>query len=124
MMLFSVFATLALWKINPRKWLNYYFAACAASGGKVPAKERIFLAMELGGRLPSRTTKFDQQRVLPRHFLTHFAVLPSTRCPPVDYREQTNATHGSRCCADPTTPSANVYLFRILSYVSHKLYDV
>ena len=80
MMLFSLFATLALWKINPRKWLNYYFAACAASGGKAPAKERIFLALELGGRSPSRTTKFDQQRVLPRHFLTHFTATASTRC--------------------------------------------
>ncbi len=30
MMLFSLFATLALWKINPRKWLNCYFDACAA----------------------------------------------------------------------------------------------
>ncbi len=29
MMLFSLFATLALWKINPRNWLTCYFAACA-----------------------------------------------------------------------------------------------
>ena len=65
MMLFSVFATLALWRINPRKWLNYYFAACAANGEKAPAKHRIFLAVELGGRSPRKTTKFDRQRSYP-----------------------------------------------------------
>jgi len=47
MMLFSLFATLALWKINPRKWLNYYFAACAASGGKAPANSASFLPWNL-----------------------------------------------------------------------------
>jgi transposase len=36
MMLFSIFATLALWKINPRRWLNWYFEACAGSGGRPP----------------------------------------------------------------------------------------
>jgi hypothetical protein len=36
MMLFSIFATLALWKINPRRWLNWYFDACAGSGGRTP----------------------------------------------------------------------------------------
>ena len=47
MMLFSLFATLALWKINPRKWLNCYFAACAASGGKAPANPTSFLPWNL-----------------------------------------------------------------------------
>ena len=47
MMLFSLFATLALWKINPRKWLNYYFAACAASGGKAPPNPASFLPWNL-----------------------------------------------------------------------------
>ena len=47
MMLFSLFATLALWKINPRKWLNGYFAACAASGGKAPANPASFLPWNL-----------------------------------------------------------------------------
>jgi transposase len=47
MMLFSLFATLALWKINPRKWLNFYFAACAASGGKAPANPASFLPWNL-----------------------------------------------------------------------------
>jgi transposase len=43
MMLFSLFATLALWQINPRKWLNYYFDACAASDGEVPNDPASFL---------------------------------------------------------------------------------
>ncbi len=47
MMLFSIFATLALWKINPRKWLNCYFDACAASGGKAPANPTSFLPWNL-----------------------------------------------------------------------------
>ena len=47
MMLFSLFATLALWKINPHKWLNCYFAACAASGGKAPANPASFLPWNL-----------------------------------------------------------------------------
>ena len=36
MMLVSIFATLVLWKINPRVWLRWYFEACAASGGQAP----------------------------------------------------------------------------------------
>ena len=30
---FSIFATLALWKLNPRNWLTWYFEHCAAAGG-------------------------------------------------------------------------------------------
>ena len=47
MMLFSIFATLALWKINPRKWLTWYFTACAASEGKVPNDPASFLPWNL-----------------------------------------------------------------------------
>jgi len=49
MMLFSLFATLTLWKINPRTWLSWYFDACAASGGKAPANPASFSAIP-GGR--------------------------------------------------------------------------
>src|SRR3954447_7086083 len=31
--MFSIFATLSLWKLNPRKWLTWYFEHCAAAGG-------------------------------------------------------------------------------------------
>ena len=43
MMLFSLFATLALWKINPQTWLSWYFEACAANGGTAPEHAEDFL---------------------------------------------------------------------------------
>ncbi len=45
--MFSIFATLAVWKINPRKWLRWYLDACAASGGKAPADPASFLPWNL-----------------------------------------------------------------------------
>ena len=42
MMMFSIFATLILWKINPRMWLNWYFAACAAKGGQAADNPESF----------------------------------------------------------------------------------
>jgi transposase len=47
MMLFSLFATLTLWKINPRKWLAWYFDACAANGGQAPENPAGFLPWNL-----------------------------------------------------------------------------
>jgi transposase len=46
-MMFSIFATLALWKINPHKWLSWYFEACAESGGKIPDNPASFLPWNL-----------------------------------------------------------------------------
>lgn len=46
-MMFSIFATLALWKINPRKWLRWYLDACAANGGKAPDDPASFLPWNL-----------------------------------------------------------------------------
>ena len=34
--LFSIFQTLLLWNINPRKWLSGYLLACAENGGQAP----------------------------------------------------------------------------------------
>jgi transposase len=45
--LFSIFATLSLWKLNPRKWLTWYFEQCAAAGGKVPENIQPFLPWNL-----------------------------------------------------------------------------
>jgi len=36
MMLFSIFATLPKWNINPRTWLRWYLDACAMAGGQAP----------------------------------------------------------------------------------------
>jgi transposase len=43
MMLFSVFATLSKWTINPRRWLRWYLDACALDGGQTPSDIRPFL---------------------------------------------------------------------------------
>jgi len=44
---FSILATLALWKLNPRKWLTWYFEHCAAAGGRVPTDIQPFLPWNL-----------------------------------------------------------------------------
>ena len=44
---FSIFATLSMGKLNPRKWLTWYFEQCAAAGGKVPADIQPFLPWNL-----------------------------------------------------------------------------
>jgi len=47
MMLFSVFATLRMWKINPRTWLRLFLDACAAAGGKAPGDIQRFLPWQM-----------------------------------------------------------------------------
>jgi len=41
--LFSIFQTLKLWKINPRKWLTQYLHACAENRSQVPPDLTCFL---------------------------------------------------------------------------------
>ncbi len=45
--LFSLFATLQLWAINPRKWLTAYLHACAQAGGQAPADAARWLPWNL-----------------------------------------------------------------------------
>jgi transposase len=45
--MFSIFATLSLWGLNPRRWLTWYFERCAAAGGKVPQDIQPFLPWNL-----------------------------------------------------------------------------
>jgi transposase len=56
MMLFSIFATLALWKINPRRWLNLYFEECAQAGSNAPPNVADFLPWNLS---PTRLSEFQ-----------------------------------------------------------------
>ena len=42
-MLFSLFQTLCLWDLNPRRWLTAYLNACAEAGGRVPGSVECFL---------------------------------------------------------------------------------
>jgi transposase len=41
--LFSIFQTLKLWNVNPRKWLTRYLQACADNRGQVPDDLTCFL---------------------------------------------------------------------------------
>jgi len=45
--LFSILATLSMWKLNPRRWLTWYFERCAEAGGKVPEDIQPFLPWNL-----------------------------------------------------------------------------
>jgi transposase len=45
--MFSLLATLAHWKLNPRRWLTWYLESCAAAGGKAPADIEPFLPWNL-----------------------------------------------------------------------------
>jgi transposase len=45
--LFSIFATLSLGKLNPLRWLTWYFEHCAAAGGQVPTEIQPFLPWNL-----------------------------------------------------------------------------
>ncbi len=46
-MMFSILATLPYWKLNPRRWLMWYFESCAAAGGKAPEDIQPFLPWNL-----------------------------------------------------------------------------
>ena len=46
-MMFSIFATLVIWKINPKAWLTWYFNACAANAGQAPTNPETFLPWNL-----------------------------------------------------------------------------
>ncbi len=56
MMLFSIFVTLALWKINPRHWLSVYFEACSQAGSKAPDDVADFLPWNLS---PTRLSELQ-----------------------------------------------------------------
>ena len=45
--MFSLLATLAHWKLNPRRWLTWYLESCAAAGGKAPENIQPFLPWNL-----------------------------------------------------------------------------
>lgn len=45
--MFSLSATLAHWKLNPRRWLTWYLESCAAAGGKAPEDIQPFLPWNL-----------------------------------------------------------------------------
>jgi transposase len=59
--LFSILATLSMWKRNPRKWLTWYLERCAEAGGKVPEDIQPFLPWNLEA---AQTTEQGEPDVL------------------------------------------------------------
>ena len=59
--MFSLLATLAHWKLNPRRWLAWYLESCAVAGGRAPEDIQPFLPWNLSAdrrvALAMRTTK-------------------------------------------------------------------
>ena len=60
--MFSLLATLAHWKINPRLWLTWYLENCAAAGGKAPEDIQQFLPWNLS---PERRVALAEQATSP-----------------------------------------------------------
>ena len=60
MRLFSIFATLKLWNINPRRWLMLYLEACANSGGKSPTDVSGFLPWNMS---PDRLSELQNSTI-------------------------------------------------------------
>ena len=54
-MMFSLFQTIVLWKLNPHHWLYSYLTACAENGGQTPA--------DLGPFIPWQMSKERQQQL-------------------------------------------------------------
>jgi transposase len=62
-MLFSVFQTLCLWDINPRRWLTAYLQACARAGGQAPSQWDDFLPWQMSQeRRKEWSLKGEQER--------------------------------------------------------------
>lgn len=55
-MLFSLFATLGMWKLNSRKWLTWYLQSCAEAGSQAPADITPFLPWNLSDEQRSALT--------------------------------------------------------------------
>jgi transposase len=52
--LFSILATLQLWQINPRLWLNWYLQSCAAAGSQPPTDIEPFLPWNLSQEMRAK----------------------------------------------------------------------
>jgi transposase len=52
--LFSILATLKLWKINPRLWLHWYLQSCAEAGGEAPKDIEEYLPWNLSEEMRAK----------------------------------------------------------------------
>jgi len=64
-MMFSIFATLSDWQINPRRWLVWYLKTCAVCGGKAPPDIRPFLPWNLTAKQLASLPIADPRAELP-----------------------------------------------------------
>ena len=78
--LFSILATLKLWQINPRLWLNWYLQSCAEAGSQAPNRHRTIPALE-PVRRDARETADGNADAETRHQL-----IPDLRHPPTSRR--------------------------------------
>jgi transposase len=58
--LFSLLATLKLWKINPRLWLQWYLQNCAETGGQAPKDIEPFLPWNLSEEMRAKLSLTGQ----------------------------------------------------------------
>jgi transposase len=58
--LFSILATLKLWKINPRLWLQWYLQSCAEAGGQAPKDIEPFLPWNLPEEMHAKLSPIGQ----------------------------------------------------------------
>ena len=55
--LFSTFATLKLWQINPRLWLHWYLQSCAEAEGQAPKDIEEFLPWNLSEEMRAKLSR-------------------------------------------------------------------
>lgn len=56
-MMFSIFQTMTLWKLNPRTWLRLYLECCAQNAGQAPDDLSDFLPWKMS---PARSQQLSQ----------------------------------------------------------------
>ena len=59
-MLFSLFATLQKWNLNPRAWLTWYLQACAQAGSQAPQNITSYLPWNLSTEQRAALTACSQ----------------------------------------------------------------
>ena len=56
-MMFSLFQTMLLWKLNPHHWLYDYLNACAENGGQPPVDLSPFIPWQMSEVRKQQLTK-------------------------------------------------------------------
>jgi len=75
-MMFSLFQTVLLWKLNPHHWLYRYLTACAENGGLPPAELSSFLPWEM-------SEERKQQLAKPMQMAAAGSPVPAQPSPPL-----------------------------------------